>query len=200
MNYFYLLKESMTEKISQHFYRESTHGLVFLLKELTNEENFLLVCKALIHNDYEISIGAALALGHMKDIRAVPYLLRAVLTTDQKRAEAIIWALGEIGDESAVPFLVAALEANFVPKSVMLALGKIGSVRTIDIILETLKNADETLRILAVKALAVAPFETEQSLVVKIKIALNTRLVVESSRRVKLMLSVIKSRLEKIEK
>ncbi len=52
--------------------------LEFLFKELADDQSFFLICYALFHHDTEISIGASLVLGHLKDSRALTYLLRAL--------------------------------------------------------------------------------------------------------------------------
>lgn len=166
--------------------------------DFLNETNFQLVCRALFHLDHEISIGASLVLGHIKEKRAVPFLLRALLTTDQKRAQAVMWSLGEIKDEAAVPFLLSALTANFVKKSAILALGKIGSPKTVDAILENLNDSDETIRLLAVKALLQIRFGQDHTIISKTKQLLKVQMACEASRRVKLLLSVLKDRLEKV--
>jgi HEAT repeat protein len=169
----------------------------FLLQELTDDESFFLVCKALFHEDHEIAIGASLALGHVKDQRALPYLLRAVLTVDEKRAEAVIWALGELGDASALPFLQAALKARFVPKSTLLALSKIGSPTTVEVVLPYLEDHDEAIRLLAVKALSRVRLGHDVVLITTMSHAINARLIGETSRRIKLMLLVLKNLLDK---
>jgi HEAT repeat protein len=172
-------------------------GLWFLLKEIADDESFLLVCSALSHEDSEISIGASLVLGHLRDQRALPYLLRALLTTDQKRAEAIMWALGEIGDESSIPFLIEALNANFLTKSAILALGKIGSPSSIKPILKSLSDNDEGIRVLAARALSQIRYDRDVQLIADMLPMLKARLCEETSRRVKLLVAVIYSRLEK---
>lgn len=172
-------------------------GLWFLLKEIADDESFLSVCSALAHEDNEISIGASLVLGHLRDQRALPYLLRALLTTDQKRAEAIMWALGEIGDESSIPFLIEALNANFLTKSAILALGKIGSPVSIKPILKSLSDHDEGIRVLAAKALGQIRYNQDAQIISDMLPMLKARLSQETSRRVKLLVAVICSRLEK---
>lgn len=187
----------ITPKSDEQSIKRRQSGLLFLLNELTDDDNFFQVCQALFHHDQEISIGASLALGHMKDPRATPYLLRALLTEQEKRAEAIIWALGEIGDEAAVPFLTHALNAQFVPKSAILALGKIGSPDAVETILCNLRDSDEIIRLLAAKALSQIRFNDDFNLIRRICGALNEQLMHECSRRVKLMLSVVRSKLDK---
>jgi HEAT repeat protein len=172
-------------------------GIAFLIKELSDEETFSLVCRALANTDHEVAIGAALVLGHMKNNQAIPYLLRALLTTDERRAQAVMWSLGEIGDETAIPFLLNALDAGFVPKSAILALGKIGSFQAVDALLRALNDSEETVRLLAVKALGQIRFAGNNGLVAKATNSLSVQMSCESSRRVKLLLAVVKGRLER---
>lgn len=171
--------------------------LQHVIETYSNEKNFLVICRALFHQEQEIAVGAALALGHVKDARALPYLLRAVLSTDARRVEAVVWALGEVGDESAVPFLLMALEANFVPKSTLLALGKIGSLGAVFPVISCLKDPDEIVRLLAVKALSHNRLREDVESVHLIRQAISDCLMVELSRRVRLMLSVLKNVLDK---
>lgn len=187
--------ENSPRQLDKSSGRKSNPGLSFLLKELEDEENFTLVCHALFHEDLEISIGASLVLGYQRDARSLPYLLRAFLTKEQKRAEALVWALGEIKDESAVPFLLAALSAGFVSKSVILALGKIGSLEAMDAILGSLNDRDETIRLLATKALGQLSYDSDTTKATKVCFALKARLAHEASRRVKLLLAATSGRL-----
>ena len=177
---------------------DKTPKLNFLLQEFMDDERFYLVCKALFHEEQEVAIGASLALGHKKDLRALPYLLRAVLTMDEKRAEAVMWALGELGDEAALPFLKAALEANFVPKSTLLALGKIGSPSMVLAILACLGDHDESVRLLAVKALSQCQLGHDILLIRKVSQVIKDHLVHETSRRIRLLLLVLINLLDKV--
>lgn len=190
-------RDNLLENFPKESNKSKNAGLAFLAKEFADKENFFSICRALFHLDHEICIGASLVLGHMKDKRAIPYLLRALLTTDQKRAQAFMWSLGEIGDDAAIPFLLAALRAKFVPKSAILALGKIGHPRTVDALLERLNDDDEAVRLLAVKALGQIRFGQDNLLINRAKTGIKLQLTQEGSRRVKLLLSVIKNRLEK---
>lgn len=176
---------------------ESNAGLLFLLNELADDQAFFVICRSIFHHDHEVSIGASLVLGHLRDQRALPYLLRALLTNDHRRAEAIIWALGEIGSESSVPFLITVMEKKFVVKSAIFALGKIGAPEAAVPILKNLHDNDETVRVLAAKALGQIRFGQKFDLMAAILPELKTQLVDEPSRRVKLSIAVICSRLEK---
>lgn len=167
-----------------------------LIKELANDDTFFLICQALFNAEDEIAIGASLILGRIRDKRAVPFLLKALLTNNHKRGEAIMWSLGEIADIAALPFLLTALRANFIPKSAILALGKIGSRDAVDAILQNLGSSDEAVRLLAVKAIGQIRFFHDDDLKSKASHSLAERLLSEASRRVKLLLAVVKSRLE----
>src|SRR5580700_7609550 len=113
---------------------------------LREEKNFKFLCGALGHESLDIAIGASLALGRLQDRRATPYLLDAFLTTHGKKAQAVSWALGEIGAQEALPFLTEALASQFVPKSAIVALGKIGSPDSLEILLSTLNDDDDATR------------------------------------------------------
>lgn len=189
--------DNTSKKISRTASIKNQTGVSFLLTKLVEKDNFLLVCRAVFHAEHEISIGACLVLGRKRDRRALPYLLRALLTTDRQRAEAVVWALGEIGDDSSIPFLLSALHANFVAKSAILALGKIGSPKAADAILGRLADNDETVRVLAAKALGQIRFVNDIKLNSRTILALKARIPHETSRRVKLLLVLICSRLEK---
>lgn len=166
------------------------------LHELEAPLNFLLVCKALVHEDNQIAVGAALALGRMKDKRALPYLLRAMLTVDERRAEAVVWALGELGDEASLPFLQACLNERFAIKSVLVALGKIGSPTLTKPLLIHLDDPDETIRLLTIKALLTVRF-AHGGLTSSVHNAVLYRLTHETSRRVRFLLVVLKGMLDR---
>lgn len=171
-------------------------ALSFLHKRLEKDhDDFLLVCRCLFHVDDEIAIGASVVLGYLKCDRAMPYLLRALLTTHQKRGDAIIWAIGELRIKKAIPFLKAAVRANFSVKSAISALGKIGSPKVVDVLLDHLNDDDEVVRLLAARSLGQVGFEHEHSLIKKTHRMLEVRLAKEKSRRVRLALSLVKSKL-----
>lgn len=185
---------SIDDKVS--FQNDSLSSLSLLLSELSGQEDLFLLCRALFHEDRDVVIGAALVLGRIKDSRSVPYLLHALLTTDQKRAQALMWAIGEIGDDSATAVLLEALNANFMPENALSALGKIGSLKVVDVLILRLEDQEESIRALAAKSLGQAHFILNSQLAFRIREKVEERLNLESSRRVKLLLAVIKRKLE----
>lgn len=164
---------------------------------LAEQGTFLAICQALSSKESELVIGAALVLGRMSDKRAVPFLLRAFLTTDGRKAQAIAWALGELGDAQAVPFLEEALQASFIPKSAIIALGKIGASAALSSLLKCLEQRDELLRTLAVKSIGHLCFGDEQNLRAQAIEMLSLHEKKESSRSVRLLIRVTCMRLEK---
>ena len=65
--------------------------------------------KALKHSDTVVRMDAAIALGEIRNIRAVEPLIDALKDTEIVRWEAV-WALGEIGDKRAVGPLINLLK------------------------------------------------------------------------------------------
>jgi HEAT repeat protein len=63
-------------------------------------------------NDPEIRRYMALALGRLKDPRALPALEDSVNDEDSQTAIWSIWALGSIGDKHAIPTIVEKLESQ----------------------------------------------------------------------------------------
>lgn len=167
------------------------------LNHFCEEETFYAICHALKSADHEVSTGAALVLGRIKDKRALPFLLSAMLTTNVKKAQAIAWALGELKDPRATPFLVEALSQDFIAKSAIVALGKIGSLDSLDILLRSLKHRDENQRALVVKAIGQLSYGNHYELKSKTVGTLMRHLAGESSRTVRLAICVISARLEK---
>ncbi len=163
---------------------------------LRKEDTFYAICQALNSADLEVAIGASLVLGHMHDKRALPFLLEAFLTTNGKKAQAVAWALGEIRDPQAVPFLLEALVAQFIPKSSIIALGKIGASSSLEVLINCLNNSDETVRVLAVKSIGQLHYVGKE-LKTKALSALMKHLLHEVSRAVRLAICVTSARLEK---
>src|SRR6185437_13577944 len=112
----------------------------------------------------------------------------AFLTTVARKAQAVSWALGEIGDESALPFLTEALLAHFVPKSAIVALGKIGSKSSVEILVKFLSDKDANLRALSAKSLGQIKFLNDQELMQKTLLSLKMQLKIETARTVKLVI------------
>ncbi len=164
---------------------------------LAEQGTFFAICQALSSSDPDLVIGAALVLGRMNDKRAVPFLLRAFLTPDGKKAQAIAWALGELGDAQAVPFLEEAILASFIPSSAIIALGKIGVRSSLPILLACLEEKDELLRALAAKSIGRLCFEGESEPRDRALTKLKAHETKEPSRSVRLLIRATCMRLEK---
>jgi len=160
--------------------------------------NFEAICGALLHESVDIAVGASIVLGHLQDQRALPHLLHAFLTTAGRKAQAVSWALGELGDTSALPFLMEALSSNFIPKSAIVALGKIGAPASIDMLFSCLHEGDETMRALAARALGQVKFGENRELVLKAHSGLKKQLKVETARSVKLVICAVSLRLNRL--
>ncbi len=164
---------------------------------LVQEDSFYAICQSLNSKELEVAIGASLVLGRLRDERALPFLLEAFLSTNGKKAQAVAWALGELADARAVPFLTEALAAKFIPKSSIIALGKIGASSSLDVLINCLKDRDETLRALAVKSIGQLRYGTQMELKARAVSVLMEQLRREVSRAVRLAICVTCARLEK---
>ena len=71
----------------------------------------LLIFKQTKENDPEIRRYLALALGRLRDARAVPALIESASDPDSQTVIWSIWALGAIGDPQATPLLLEKLES-----------------------------------------------------------------------------------------
>jgi hypothetical protein len=132
------------------------HGLIWeILEHAKVEDGALLpqLLKALGHSEKSIIIGASLVLGRLKDDRAVPSLIRAFLTTDQEVGSAVAWALGQCGSALAVPFLSMAVQKGFAVGRACEALGQIGNIDVLPLLLRTLSSQKDDERMFAAKAL-----------------------------------------------
>lgn len=165
-------------------------------ESLRKAENFEAICAATRHESIDIAIGASIVLGYLQDERALPYLFHAFLTTVARKAQAVSWALGEIGDESALPFLTEALLSHFVPKSAIVALGKIGSKSSVEILLKFLGDKDANLRALSAKSLGQIKFLNDQELIKKTLSSLKMQLKIENVRAVRLTICTVSGRLQ----
>lgn len=156
------------------------------LAHLEDDETFTNICLALSEPDILVAIGASVVLGMLKNKKAVPFLLKAFLTTHEKKARAIAWALGEIGDARANVFLIEALHGHFVVKDCVQALGKIGSVSSFKTLLKALAHKEASVRALAAKALGQLNYEQHGSIKEKVLSNLNSSLKNENSMVVRL--------------
>jgi HEAT repeat protein len=96
---------------------------------------------------------AITGLGTRKEVRAVPRLIEVVRGADPVMLRAI-WALGEIADPSAVSVLhgLRDHERNTVRQYVCKALGNIGQLDSLIVLIELVDDEDELVRFHAVRA------------------------------------------------
>ena len=82
------------------------------------------------------------ALGHLKDERAVPLLIKALnnLDEDWLGREAAARALGDIGSTKAVPGLIRAAWLPETRNAAIKALAAIGDPRAVDVLLSALSG------------------------------------------------------------
>ena len=102
--------------------------------------------------DHGTLIVTALALGALKDQRAVPALLAAMKHAHQSFWSHVVLALGEIGDPRALPALVKALREEMAyhypneQKEVIIAISKIGGPEAVALLTDALKDQNEDIR------------------------------------------------------
>lgn len=90
-----------------------------------------------------------------RDKRAVDQLIRATKDTDWWVSERAADALAEIGDSKALPAVLAMLARNDRSMPVALgALGKLGTVRELDVVLPYLQHPQAEVRVAAIAAAA----------------------------------------------
>ena len=69
-------------------------------------------------------------------------------------SRAIIWALGEIGTDDAIPQLTLCLSESFRPVDALIALGKIGNIGTIGLIVPYILKGVGEARSMALRSLS----------------------------------------------
>ena len=84
------------------------------------------------------------ALGHLKDVRAVPLLIKSLnnLDEDWLGREAAAQALGDIGATKAVPGLIRAAWLPETRNAAIEALAAIGDPRAVDVLLSALSESE----------------------------------------------------------
>lgn len=105
--------------------------------------------------DAGVRKGAAMALGELKDSRAIEPLIAALKDRYYDVRQVVIKALEEIADARAVEPLIAALKGgdSGVRKAAVNALVKLGDARALDAIIAALKDSDKAVRETAAAAL-----------------------------------------------
>ncbi len=145
--------------------------------------------KSLGHPDSNVVVGAALTLGRLEDERATCSLLNAFATDDPEVGAAVAWALGQCKSAFALPLLILAIQHHFVPANACEALGKIGDVRALRVLLDALKFQDEDVRAYAARALSLLKFEKDSDQKEVVVAALQT-LLPDRSRKVRMCVAV----------
>lgn len=160
------------------------------IKKSYHPQKLKYILSAIFSQDEEIAIGAAIVLGRLKETLAVPYLIKALLTNNHKKAQAIMWALGEIGDETATLYLLEALSAGFAPKSAIRALTKLRSPQCLEVMINSLNAQDESVRALSAKCIYTILDNNKLKNHMLVHDILHKKLNNETSRRVKLIISL----------
>lgn len=130
--------------------------------QIGGDELLAEVTKNLRDDDPEVVAHAAVTLGKVGDPRVVPNLLQAFQTEDLLVGSAIAWALGRLKDKRAISWLDAALVNGFVPANAAEALGRIGDIEAVPILLRTLDHPNADARAYAARALGMLEPDAEQ--------------------------------------
>ncbi len=142
--------------------RQAAHALssstarracVVALVRLSGEVLLREVAHALVSDDAQVVIGAARILGDVGDARAVPNLLEALHTDDERKGAVIMQALAKIGDAVCVPWLVAAVEHGFATAAGCHALGTLGDARALPVLTRLKDHVDKATALAASAAL-----------------------------------------------
>lgn len=96
----------------------------------------------------------AMLMGYGRFKPAVPALTGLLSPMRFVESRAIIWALGEIGANEAIPQLTLCLAESFRPVDALIALGKIGNVGTIGLIVPYILQGIGEPRTMALRALS----------------------------------------------
>ena len=110
---------------------------------ISSREDFKLYQKAFDENFFHKACESALAMGQLKDSRALPYLLNVIKSKHSHPTikENAISALGQIGDEQAIPHLIELIETHdFNTHFAIEALAKMGSIAAVPPLLNSLEN------------------------------------------------------------
>jgi HEAT repeat protein len=118
-----------------------------------NDDDALIGLVAALKHGGDIAVAAAEVLGWLSDPRAVPDLLAAFKTTNEKLGRAVAEALGRCGDRAGLPWLTAAVRARFCTASCVFALGLLGDTRALPLLHSALEDQDPAVRASACHAL-----------------------------------------------
>jgi hypothetical protein len=148
------VRDALRERFHHAESDEERAAYTQALARLGDEELLSVNQTMLSADDPSIVRGAATILGLGRYRPAVPVLRLLVSPKRFVESDAVIWALGEIGDEAAVPELERALLAQFRMPEVLRALGAIGSLNSVPLLLNYLKPGYEPVQEAAYAALA----------------------------------------------
>lgn len=110
---------------------------------------------ALAHPDDDVRWKAALALGEIRDVRAVEPLIRLLADPDRFVKSRAALALGTIGEPAVDPLVRALKEGDGNQRwGAAIALGKIRNVRAVEPLIRALADKYENVRAEAAAALA----------------------------------------------
>jgi HEAT repeat protein len=116
-----------------------------VLGEIGDARATAAIIPLLRHRDLNVSQAAAVALGNIRALAAVPDLIR-LLGEDLWLQVAAISALGSIGDPDSVDPLVGCLGDDMVDDVVIEALGRIGTPNALSPLVHLLNESHELLR------------------------------------------------------
>jgi hypothetical protein len=121
---------------------------------VAQEEGFLAQQRAFLASPDPVEVRKSARLcGWARDKAALEPLLLALRPDNIVCADMIVWALGELGNERAVPKLHGMLLGFAEVEPVCVALGKIGSPRSIEILLPFVREGTGSQREAATSAL-----------------------------------------------
>lgn len=112
------------------------------------------VARALRHEDVAVVVGAARILGDVADRRAVPNLVEALRTDNERVGDAVLWALGRLGDAAALPWVAAAAEHGFCVEAACRTLGELDDARAVPVLRRLTERPDRRVALAAAQALA----------------------------------------------
>ena len=108
--------------------------------------------RALRHEDEEVRLEAAEALGEIGDSRAVEPLIQALKDEDDDVQWGAAEALGKMGERAVEP-LIQALKDKNVRSLATFALGEIGDSRAVEPLIQALKDEDEDFQEAAIASI-----------------------------------------------
>lgn len=125
---------------------------------LIGDQSAVIPLIAVLQDETEFTRGAAaLALGKLGSLEAVEPLISALKNSGPRTLTGIISALGDLGSERAVDPLVAILDEGkpdvYVRREIMVAFGKIGSDKVVEVLRKACGDDDPEVRLYASESL-----------------------------------------------